>query len=170
MYRAGSCIAMSYRVRSYEAKEYREAYGLVGLIIGWWQKKEVVPEGIAYIAEGLYIKIETDHVYNNCPSQNQLKVTGIPPKYHKMVKLGLENPSKGKIFDSKRKKSILPVKMKEVQKPIGKGNKGKITKRITATNISFESVMGSKCRTWWELERTPLQDKWKVEKAAMEEA
>lgn len=29
-------------------------------------------------------------------------------------------------------------------------NKGKTTEKITTANITFENVMGSECRTWWE--------------------
>ena len=61
-----------------------------------------------------------------------------------MVKFSIGNPSKGNIIDSKKKSA------KEVKKMTT--SKGKMAQKITTTveTITFESVLGSECRTWWE--------------------
>ena len=43
----------------------------------------------------------------------------------------------------------MTLKTKKEIRKMAKG-KGKMTHKITVENITFESVMGSECRTWWE--------------------
>ena len=59
--------------------------------------------------------------------------------YWTIVKLSLKNPSKGKIYDFKKKNSAVP--MKKRVKMTTRNDRGKATRKITAINITFENIM-----------------------------
>ena len=65
-----------------------------------------------------------------------------------MVKLSMGNPSQSYIVDSKGPKAVaLQV---GTQKSVMAEGKTKLSQKINTSSISFESVLGSECRAWWE--------------------